>query len=69
MNWIKLFTILTHCKIWNIVKKLFADLKLILHIEDCGMVHGLVEKYGKRKMHEEKLKWLIPSVFDHFELN
>ncbi len=50
-------------------KKLLADLKLILHIEDCGMVHGLIKKYGKRKMHEEKLKWLIQSVLDRIELN
>ncbi|EJQ93765.1 hypothetical protein BWGOE4_28950 [Bacillus mycoides] len=50
-------------------KKLLAELKLILHIEDWGIVHGLVKKYGKRKMNEEELKLLIQSVLDHFELN
>ncbi|MBJ8029512.1 hypothetical protein JDS96_16760 [Bacillus cereus group sp. N21] len=51
------------------LKKLRAELKLILHIEDWDMVHGLVKKYGMRKMNEEKLKWLIQSVLDHLELN
>ncbi|PGS05519.1 hypothetical protein COC54_11205 [Bacillus pseudomycoides] len=51
------------------LKKLHAELKLILHIEDWDMVHGLVKKYGMRKMNEEKLKWLIQSVLDHLELN
>ena len=43
-------------------KKLLAELELILQLEDWDIVHGLVKKYGMRKMNEEKLKMLVQFI-------
>ncbi|WP_410985764.1 hypothetical protein [Bacillus cereus] len=50
-------------------KKLWAELKLILQLEDWEFVQGFVKKYGMRKMNKEKLKWLIQRVLDNLEPN
>lgn len=49
-------------------KKLKEELKLILQLENWGIVQEVIKKYGMRKMNEEKVKWFIHYVYENLEI-
>ncbi len=46
--------------------RLQAELERIMKHGDWENVQGIVKEFGMRKINEDKLKWLIQSILNHF---